>query len=38
LVPQVDAVVVAHWVAGFGAWPMGTLVQVPRLVPPSAHD
>lgn len=36
-VPQVLPTVVAHWVAGVGAVPLGTLLQVPTL-PVSAHD
>jgi hypothetical protein len=36
-VPQVVAAVVAHWVAGVGAVPFATLLQVPTL-PVIAHD
>jgi hypothetical protein len=36
-VPQVEAVVTAHWVAGVGACPVATGEQVPGLVL-SAHD
>ena len=36
-VPQVEAVVVVHWVVGLGAAPAGTGEQVPAL-PASAHD
>ncbi len=32
-----EALLAAHWVVGFGAWPLGTGVQVPG-VPVSAQD
>ncbi len=35
--PQVVAAVIAHWVAGDGAWPDAMGEQVP-IVPVSAHD
>jgi hypothetical protein len=35
--PQVEALLAAHWVAGVGACPSGTGVQVPTLLV-SAHD
>jgi hypothetical protein len=35
--PQANAPPSVHWVGGLGAWPEGTLVQVPRL-PASAQD
>lgn len=35
--PQVEALLAAHWVAGVGAWPSGTGVQVPMLLV-SAQD
>lgn len=37
LVPQVEASVVAHWVATAGASPAGMLLQIP-LLSLSAHD
>ena len=40
MVPQLAAPASVHWagVAATGGWPTGMFVQVPRLVPDSAHD